>query len=242
MASIGVLQGGNRSGATAAALLAGAVGVLALPSAVLAFSNRFEPQFAPQQARPGSEGFVPASVDPLLARSISVRALARSPAFRFTPAGNSTRPDRAITVAVRLAPGLRGGDSALALGIAPTAYSLGVARGYKGFTSSLAQNAEIRRLEMPDLSTFRPGASRPTDDGRFSPHIALDEKEKTGRAPRTFDGESDQLVDVGGSYRLTRNLNVTAGVRYSKERDRLMPLTDGRQDSQAVYVGTQFRF
>jgi len=35
---------------------------------------------------------------------------------------------------------------------------------------------------------------------------------------------------------------VTAGVRYSQERDRLGPLTDGTQDSQAVYLGTQFRF
>jgi hypothetical protein len=31
-------------------------------------------------------------------------------------------------------------------------------------------------------------------------------------------------------------------VRYSQERERLRPLTDGKQDSQAVYVGTQFRF
>jgi hypothetical protein len=32
-----------------------------------------------------------------------------------------------------------------------------------------------------------------------------------------------------------------AGIRYSSERDRLRPLTDGKQDSQA-YVGTQFHF
>jgi hypothetical protein len=31
-------------------------------------------------------------------------------------------------------------------------------------------------------------------------------------------------------------------VRYSQERERLTPLTDGKQDSQAVYVGTQFSF
>ena len=49
-------------------------------------------------------------------------------------------------------------------------------------------------------------------------------------------------MDLGGSYRLTRNFDVTAGVRYSSERDRLRPLTDGKQDSQAVYVGTKFRF
>ena len=58
----------------------------------------------------------------------------------------------------------------------------------------------------------------------------------------TAPGE-DQTVDVVSSYRLTRNIDVTAGVRYSSsDRDRLLPLTDGRQDNQAVYVGTQFRF
>jgi opacity protein-like surface antigen len=71
----------------------------------------------------------------------------------------------------------------------------------------------------------------------------VDEKQAAGRAPRTFAGEGEDQVDVGGSYRLTRNLNVTAGVRYSQQdRERLHPLTDGKQDNQAVYVGTQFRF
>jgi len=41
---------------------------------------------------------------------------------------------------------------------------------------------------------------------------------------------------------VTRNVAVTAGVRYSSERDRIAPLTDTTQDSQAVYVGTRFRF
>ena len=46
-----------------------------------------------------------------------------------------------------------------------------------------------------------------------------------------------------GSYSLTRNLDVTAGVRYERsERERLPRLTDDRRDSQAVYVGTAFRF
>ena len=50
------------------------------------------------------------------------------------------------------------------------------------------------------------------------------------------------MVDVGGSFRLTRNLDVTAGVRYQQERDlRALPELD-KQDSQAVYIGTQFRF
>ena len=50
------------------------------------------------------------------------------------------------------------------------------------------------------------------------------------------------MVDLGGSYRLTRNINVTAGVRVTSDRDRLKPLSESRQDNQAVYVGTQFKF
>jgi hypothetical protein len=49
-------------------------------------------------------------------------------------------------------------------------------------------------------------------------------------------------VDVGGSYALTRRLSVTGGVRYKVERDRISALSDNRIDSQAVYVGTAFKF
>jgi hypothetical protein len=35
---------------------------------------------------------------------------------------------------------------------------------------------------------------------------------------------------------------VTGGVRYNIERDRLTTLQDDRRDSQAVYVGTAFKF
>ena len=50
-------------------------------------------------------------------------------------------------------------------------------------------------------------------------------------------------LDVGGSFALTRNLDVTAGLRYRAERDRLQQAPDlDRRDSQALYVGTAFRF
>src|SRR3546814_13183774 len=56
----------------------------------------------------------------------------------------------------------------------------------------------------------------------------------------TAPGEAS-AVDVVSSYRLTKNIDVTAGVRYRSE-DRVEPLTDSRRDSQAVYIGTAFRF
>jgi len=47
---------------------------------------------------------------------------------------------------------------------------------------------------------------------------------------------------VGSAYALTHNLDVTAGVRYRGRQNRLGPLTDDAQDSQAVYLGTTFKF
>ena len=239
------------SGFSPSVLIAAAVGMLALPSAVLAFTSGFtsRPESA---AKPGAvDAFTPDSVDPRLARQIHVASLPEGQVFRFTPAGIAARPDRSLTVAVRVdaetaravtvhkvlgeapvAPGIA------SLRIAPTAYSLGVARGGQGFSLP----SEIRRIDMPDLSTYRPSAGAKDLPSRFSPKLALDAREKAGRAPRTLEGGGEQIVDVGANYRLGKNLNVMAGVRYSQERDRLVPLTDGKQDNQAVYVGTQFKF
>lgn len=242
---------GKRSGGTSALLLSAAVGVLALPSAVLAFSSGASQGDDPSRAE-ASGGFTPSEVDPRLARSITVRALAKGKLFRFTPAATPSRLENAvITVAVRL-PGAGGGlamrsgaadAGAGGLRIAPTAYSLGTARGYRSFADNMgAATPDIRKLEMPDLASYQPrGEAGRGDPSRFAPRVVLDEREPAGRSPRTFE-QNEQSVDLGGSYRVTGNLNVTAGVRYQSERDRLVPLTDGKQDSQAVYVGTQFRF
>ena len=244
----------KRSGTAAAMLLCGTVSVLALPSAVLAFTSGYG--IAPQlvASDPASGSFIPAVVDPRLSRSITVRALSKGRMFRFTPAATVSGIDRAVvTVAVRVNDGnsaslvLRRPVAAAVIPvgaevpIAPTAYSLGAARGYRSFAQNAAPAAPVRQLDAPDLASFKPRPGVARDPSRFAPQVALDEPEKTGRSPRTFE-QGDQQVDLGGSYRLTRNLKVTAGVRYSSDRDRLRPLTDGRQDSQAVYVGTQFRF
>lgn len=241
--------GARRSGSTAAVLLSCAVGMLALPSAVLALSNRDDQRPLGPDGVSGQSSFQPAMVDPRLARSITVRALSKGQLFRFTPAASPNRLDRSVTVAVRfdqfhpiVVRGSQQGGEGLGEGllrIAPTAYSLGAARGYKSFAQSGAP--EIRKIDMPDLASFQPTAGQGSDPSRFATRISLDERLKSGRSPRTFE-QSDQSVDLGGSYRLTRNINVTAGVRVTSDRDRLKPLTDSRQDNQAVYVGTQFKF
>lgn len=233
-------------------LLAGAVCLLALPSAVLAFSSNLgDPADDGIEAHARMASFLPAQVDPRLARSITVPGLTGGQAFHFTPAGSATRPGRSVTVAVRVdaasaqailvrAPEHDSAQGIAALRIAPTAYSLGVSRGFQNFTIA----GDPRRGDVPDISTFRLRSNTAADEpSRLNARIAFDEREKTGRAPRTLEGTGEQTVDVGGSYRLTGNLDVTAGVRYSQERDRLTPsVVDRQKDSQAVYVGTQFRF
>ena len=98
-------------------------------------------------------------------------------------------------------------------------------------------------MAMPDLAEFEP--SRPQADdkpSRLQPRIGLEGREIAGRSPNTLDSLASQTVDLGGSYRLSPKLDVRAGVRISQERDRLDPLTNSIQDSQAVYVGTQLKF
>lgn len=234
-------------------LLAGCVGLLALPSAVLAFSTNFH-NSAGSAGQIDSLNGEPTSEN--LSQAIALRSLAKDQPFPFTPAGSPDRLDRAVTVAVRLdteaaqaiivrgrAPIAPVVSEPGALRIAPTAFTLGMSRGYQNFAQNLVPQTPHRPVaELPDLKKFSlaPSAAKP-DVSRFSPRISLDEKRPSGRAPRTFAVDGNE-VDVGGAYRVTDNLDVTAGVRYSQDRERLVPLTDGKQDSQAVYVGTQFHF
>lgn len=229
---------------------------VALPSAGFALGG-FDGETVSLAARGSFASFTPASVDPRLAKMVSETRTAEGRMMRFTPAGAANRPDRSVTVAIRVDdetaraisvrssikstlsnPG-RGG----AITITPNRFDLGVSRGYRSFAPTLDISKDLRGVEMPDLASFKPGKGEAkAKPGRFSARVELAEGGKPGNAPRTLEMSGGQSVDVGGSYRVLGNLDLTAGVRYSQERDRIAPLTDGTQDSQAVYVGTQFRF
>lgn len=232
------------------------VGLLLAPSVSSAFSSGFDASPVSLAARGAVGSFTPASVDARLASQITVRALKTGRLFRFTPAGNETRTNRAVTVAVRVdsqsvfgfaersvSPVTPDQAGASPVRIAPMAYNLGMARGFASFAATSSSSLQdLQRIDMPDLSKIKAAPSAASAPSRFASRVELDGRNIAGRAPRTIEGQGDYQLDLGGSYRLTRNLNVTAGVRYSPERDRLLPLTDGKQDNQAVYVGTQFRF
>jgi hypothetical protein len=214
----------------------------------------------------GIAGFTPASADPRVARIVAERSNGTTRFMRFTPAGADSGT-RSLTVAVRVdeeaarAISVRSAIEAATdarasanagLRIAPTRYNLGLARGYQSFAKAAPAAAPtlatpIPRADMPDLADFKPSRGVKDEPSRFAARVQMEPEDAAGRAVRLTgpgaDPVIDQTLDVAGSYRLTRNLDVTAGVRYSQDRDALVTLPDiEEQDSQAVYIGTQFRF
>jgi hypothetical protein len=232
---------------------------IAAPTMVSAFSNGSESLPVSLAATGALGAFTPASVDPRLVTQMAIRALSQSKLFRFTPAGMDNRPDHEVTVAVRVPsahshlfathsaqPDVGAGFAAVR--ITPVAYNLGLARGYQSF--AMPGTAAIHDLprdssELRAFSLATPNAASSSSysaSPRLTPDVAADENSAPGRAPRTLGTQGDYQVKMGGSYRLIGNLDVTAGLRYSTDRDRLGALADHRQDSQAIYVGTKFRF
>jgi hypothetical protein len=239
----------GRSGISAAALFAGAAAMVLVPSAGFALGV-----MDGESIRAGIASFTPASIDAGLARLVGDHR--DSELMRFTPAGATSRQGRSVTVAVRIDDGVAEGlsvrsalsgaseqpNSSAVAWVAPTRFNLGLARGYQSFAKTPTLTRELSDAAIPDLASFQPSPGVKESPSRFAARIALEEEEAASRSTRSIESTGDQTFDLGGSYRVTRNLDVTAGVRYSQDRDRLAPLTNGKQDSQAVYVGTQFRF
>ncbi len=194
--------------------------------------------------------FTPASGDPrLIARYAKVSQSARQ-SFSFTPVvATSEQGNRAITVVVRSRDsGAVGVDSArtqaLVSGgtkapvtITPVAYNLGASVGFDKFVMpQVGRGMDIRNL--PDTSALE---QRPAKSSRFASRVSSVAADPVGASPRAVAPAPGPEVDLSGRYRVSRNIDVTAGVRYSAD-GRLGPLTDDQRDNQAVYVGTQFRF
>jgi hypothetical protein len=230
-------------------VIAGALCVAALAAApaIGAAADRILTKPAVVSMRGGIGTFTPAAGDPRLAAALARSGITGS-GFRFTPAASADGRARAVTVAVRahgaarevaadrLAPSLTN-----AVGIAPVAYSLGAGVGWKRF----ALTGDVQKIDTGIV----PGGREGVDVGvsynasKWSTRVQVAADRPVGTLPRSINGNPSVSLDVGGSFRLTRNFDVTAGVRYKSERDRLQNVTaDTRRDSQAVYVGTAFRF
>lgn len=233
-----MIRGGKSGLWTAAVAAVGALIVSVAPAA----AQRSVPVSKPVSFSRGFVGFTPAAADPRLAAAVS-RSTTRSGGFRFTPATSSAKANRKVTVAVRarVTQPYVGNDRAASFGsFAPSAYNLGVSVGWRRFAIS-------GDVGQADLGLAQ-GRRQAADLGlsytvkRWTTRVQLAAERPVGTAPRLVDTSESVALDLGGSYRLTRNLDVTAGVRYKSQRERLEPLKDNRRDSQAVYLGTAFRF
>ena len=194
-----------------------------------------------------SGSFTPAAADPRLAAAFARGGLDASD-FRFTPA-EVRRDKRSLTVAVRARStktALAAADtstpaaSAPAVGIAPIAYNLGVAVGWKKF----AVTGTLSRIDLG----LAPGSREAADvalsyrTGRASSRLSATTDRPLEGTNKLVEETPSYSVDLSSSYSLTRNLELTAGVRYRSDRDRIARLDDDRRDSQAAYIGTAFRF
>lgn len=201
---------------------------------------------APAAARSVAGTFTPSAADPRMAALFARSGLALDTSgFRFTPS-QSRNGNRAITVAVRASSNQAPRDSrALAansgvVGLAPIAYNLGAAVGWKRF----ALSGDVTKVDLAGAPGSREAADvalsyvTPKWTGQVK---ASADRAMPGSNMLTNDPAS-VAIDVGGSYSLTRHLDLTAGMRYKSERERLTRVNDDRQDSQAVYVGTKFSF
>jgi len=229
-----------------------AAATLVLPASVVIAAPQARPaKRAPAVALSFDSGFTPAQADPRLAAALAGRPALASD-FRFTPAASKRRPSQ-IRIAIRaratspaqLAVRAREAaalPSASSLALTPATYNLGAAVGWKQFAVS-ADVARSRSL-VPVPTTDREGAAV---------GLSYSVKRFTGRVAASADRPAEQRVspiadptsyalDVGGAYNISRNIALTGGVKYKIERERVATFRDQRRDSQAVYIGTAFKF
>ena len=188
--------------------------------------------------------FTPTTKDPQLAAAYAkIAASASRQGFRFTPTSGSLSGQREITIMVRASD--RGGSdkTETPVDIKPMAFSLNGAHGWRKF--ALPESVGRKALDPVPVETMVDAKNFSLDDGkkdRFSTKVLIESRREPSAA-RNPAAEKDYSLDLASSYSLTRNLNVTAGVRYNNNVvGRLTPMTDDRQDSQAVYLGTSFKF
>jgi hypothetical protein len=191
--------------------------------------------------------FTPANADPKLAAALAGKSLSLTD-FKFTPAPAKGRPSQ-VRVAIRArvnapsetAMAQASAPTTAVNSLAPTSYNLGVAVGWHRF----AVSGDVAKVKGADPAvggreTAIVGVSYSLK--RFTGRVAVGADKSDGRPlPALRKGDTYSL-DVGGSYSLSRQIAVTGGVRYNIERDRLSALQDNRRDSQAVYIGTAFKF
>jgi hypothetical protein len=187
--------------------------------------------------------FTPANGDPRLAAAFANKPLSLTD-FKFTPAAAKGRPSQ-LRVAIRARVGTPAAtqDATPAItALTPASYKLGVAVGWKRFGVS----GDVSKVTSQDPAL---GGRESAVVGvsyslkRFTGRVAVGADRAEGRPLAALRRGDNYSLDVGGSYSLSRRIALTGGVRYEIDRDKQQSaLKDDRRDSQAVYIGTAFKF
>lgn len=227
-----------------AALAAG--GLLLSPAFAAGLTGKKRPPAVSLSFDPVSS-FTPANADPKLAAALAGKGLALAD-FKFTPAPAKGRPSQ-VRVAIRArtdgASQSRAADTALPTALsalAPTSYNLGIAVGWRRF----AVSGDVAKVKLADPAaggreTAIVGVSYSLNN-RLTGRVAVGAERTTGNPVAALRRADNVSLDAGASYSLSHRIALTGGIRYNVERDRLTALQDVRRDSQAVYVGTAFKF
>jgi hypothetical protein len=186
--------------------------------------------------------YTPAAADARFGASFGRAGLANS-GFRFTPSITPGGDNRRVTVAVRVRSlSAQQAERSATSGALPGsyAYNLGIAMGWKRF----AVTSDYNRVDLGVLPGSRESAdvALSYSGKRWSTRLALGADRPIGETAHLLDSDRAVSVDLGGSYSISNRLDVTGGVRYKMDHDSLQFLADDRRDSQAIYVGTAFRF
>lgn len=187
----------------------------------------------------GIDGFTPAFADRRLAAMVDKTRLGAR-GYQFTPA-EARRSAAPIAFAAKTIPHPQAELAAAPVGasveVAPIAYNLGVSVGWKkfsGVTDTLHADPIGSARTSFDLGTTvqtaRPARLRPVTD---APVVG---------AKLPGEDHTASVPDTTNAFRLTRNVDLTAGSRVKSEDYRLGRVGADRRDSQAVYIGTALRF
>ncbi|HEX6783872.1 MAG TPA: hypothetical protein VF098_04365 [Sphingomicrobium sp.] len=237
-----MLTGAKGKGGKLAAAIA-AAGLVLTPAIAIGSPSKKRPAALAFSFDPVSS-FTPANADPKLAAALGSKTLELGD-FKFTPAPAKGRPSQ-VRVAIRarvVSPARTEADAPTAtVALAPTGYNLGVAVGWRRF----AVAGDVAKVTNADPALGGREAANVgisySLNNRLSTRVAVGADRATG-APLAGLHQGDNVsFDLGSSYSLTRHVSLVGGVRYNIERDRFSTLQDNRRDSQAVYVGTAFKF
>lgn len=235
----------KRLGGIAAAGSASLVALALLLAPTLAANAQYSSSRAVASSRPMGT-FTPAVADPRLAAALARSGLNLNRDFRFTPATANER-GRQVRVAIRARAStpdeasLASSSQTPITAITPVSYTLGASLGWRRFAIS-SDMSESQGGVLPGRREAAEVGVSYRATRRITGRVAVAAERTEGAQRMVADDEAYQL-DVGGAYSIARNVDVTAGARYRIARDRIeQQQRDYRRDSQAVYIGTAFRF